>query len=184
MCVGRDLWRSSTPTPHSKQGQLQSWFKWASLSQILKVSKDGGSKTSLGNYSWCSHSTAYAHWSIPCCNMQPLPLLDSLHISEKRSIFSTVPLDSGVEQEEDFSFPGWKSSVPSASPCTWCSPTSGHPAGFLLDSLQLVDLVLLSVHGSPNLDTVFHVGPLQCWAEGNKHVTQALSYTFAMQMCR
>lgn len=28
MFVGRDRWSSSTPTPHSKQGKLQSWFRY------------------------------------------------------------------------------------------------------------------------------------------------------------
>lgn len=93
MYVGRDLWRSSTPTPPviagttSKLAQVAQGFIKSNFESFQRWRFQNLS----GQFLWCSHSTAYAHWSIPCSNVQPLLFLDSLHISGKRSIFSTVP---------------------------------------------------------------------------------------------
>lgn len=61
----------------------------------------------------CSHCL----FLIPCTYLKRSP----------PSVPST--LDNGVQQEEDLFSLGWTSSVPSTSPCIWCSPAPGHPPG-------------------------------------------------------
>jgi len=48
--VGRDLWRSSCPTPLLRQGHPEQLHRPASK-WVLNISKDGDSPTSLGNLS-------------------------------------------------------------------------------------------------------------------------------------
>jgi len=50
--VGRHLWQSLSPTPYSKQGQLHQVAQDL-LSQVLNVSKDRDSTTSLDNWFQC-----------------------------------------------------------------------------------------------------------------------------------
>lgn len=101
MFVGRDRWSSSTPTPHSKQGKLQSWFRVhrASLSHIWKLKRMevlwAISPRALTSQNKC---TGISHVR----TVQPLALLDSLHIPESSSSILSC-FDSGIEQEEDFS---------------------------------------------------------------------------------
>lgn len=87
MYVGRDLWRH--PVQHLTQSRNS--FKVGSGCTGLHLVKDGDTKASPDNFSWSFHSTVYAHCRNPCYNVHPLPLLDSLHITEKGSNFSTVP---------------------------------------------------------------------------------------------
>lgn len=183
MFVGRDLWGSSTPTPHSMQGKLQGWFR-ASLSHILEFAR-----MEVHKPLWVISPGAFTSQNKPAgishvCNVQPLPLLDSLHISENELIFHFVP------------FWQWNRAR-GRLVCSWlnnlCSlslslhfvlsslyPSSWSSAGLL----QPVDHVVLSVWSSSNLDMAFQVGSLQCWTDGNKHIPQPLRYAFAMQMCK
>jgi len=52
--AGRDLWRSSRPTPLLKQGHLELVAQECVFRWLLSVSEDGYSTTSMGNLCQCS----------------------------------------------------------------------------------------------------------------------------------
>lgn len=189
MFVGRDLWCSSTPTPHSMQGKLQNWFRVhrASLNHIWKFArmKFAGFINLSGQFllGLSHHNISLLEYPMLTVCSHCLFLIPRTYL-KIRSCSILSCLDSRIEQEEDFSALDWTISVPSASPCILCSPTPTHPPGLLLDPFQPIHLVILSVWSSPNLDMKFQVGSLHCWADGNKHIPHALSYAFATQTCK
>ncbi|KAM6336809.1 coiled-coil domain-containing protein 30 [Alca torda] len=78
--VGRDLWRSSHPTPCQSRVTQSRWHRNAS-GRVWNVSRDGDSTTSLG--SLCQGSATLTakkfllvlRWNFPWSSLCPLPLL-------------------------------------------------------------------------------------------------------------
>ena len=83
--LGRDLWRSSGPTPLLTHSQLPRTMS----RQLFNISEDGGSTSSVGNLCRCSVTPAVKEcfpifrWNLLCFTLCPLPLVLSLGTTER-----------------------------------------------------------------------------------------------------
>lgn len=89
--TGRDLWRSPSPTPLTKQGQYSRLLR-AVFSLVLNISMGGGSAASLGNLFFCLTGWAgflIFKWNFLYFGLCPLPLV--LHQAPLKRIWLCLP---------------------------------------------------------------------------------------------
>ena len=163
--AGRDLWRSSCPTPCSSSVTCSrlpnTMFRW-----LLNISRDGDSTTSIRQpVSVLSH--AQSKKGFPDVHREP-PVVGH-HWKEPASTFFTPSFQRSMHIHMHSSDPPWcfsKLNSPTCQPfLIWEMLQSlNHRSGPLLDTLQYVHLCLALK--SPELDTGV-ASPLPSREEGS-----------------